>query len=181
MSKKYYLGIDQGTTGTTSLLLDEEWHQKARGYKEHKQYYPHPGWVENDPLEIWENIKAVTESVLIEEGINLDAVKCMGLDNQGETVVLWDNVTGKPVYNAIVWQDRRTARYADELREAHGEMIREKTGLIVDAYFSATKIKWIIDNVEEAREKISRGRINAGTLDAWMIWKLTHGRVFVTD
>lgn len=137
--------------------------------------------MENDPLEIWENIKAVTESVLIEEGINLDAVKCMGLDNQGETVVLWDNVTGKPVYNAIVWQDRRTARYADELREAHGEMIREKTGLIVDAYFSATKIKWIIDNVEEAREKISRGRINAGTLDAWMIWKLTHGRVFVTD
>ncbi|MEA5004646.1 MAG: glycerol kinase GlpK [Christensenella sp.] len=181
MSKKYYLGIDQGTTGTTALLLDEEWNQVGRGYKEHTQYYPQPGWVEHDAMEIWDRLRESVEMGLGDAGITMDDIKCMGLDNQGETVVLWDNVTGKPVYRAIVWQDRRTARDADEIKAGYGDMIREKTGLVVDAYFSATKIKWIIDNVPGVQKDIERHRINAGTLDSWMIWKLTHGRVFVTD
>ncbi|PWJ51091.1 glycerol kinase GlpK [Faecalicatena contorta] len=178
---KYYMGIDQGTTGTTVLILNEEWECLSRGYKEHTQYYPQPGWVEHDPLEIWDRILDAVDMAVKETEINMDDVACMGLDNQGETVVLWDNVTGIPVYNAIVWQDRRTARNADAIAKKHGDMIREKTGLIVDAYFSATKIKWIIENVDGVKEKIERNRINAGTLDTWMIWKLTHGRVFVTD
>lgn len=178
---KYYMGIDQGTTGTTVLILDKEWNLCARGYKEHKQYFPKPGWVEHDSLEIWDKILESVEMAIEIAGVNVDDIACMGLDNQGETVVLWDNVTGMPVYNAIVWQDRRTAREADVIAEKYGEMIREKTGLVVDAYFSATKIKWVIENVPGVKEKIARGRINAGTLDTWMIWKLTHGRVFVTD
>ncbi|MCD8356716.1 MAG: glycerol kinase GlpK [Clostridia bacterium] len=178
---KYYMGIDQGTTGTTVLILDEEWNLCARGYKEHTQHFPKPGWVEHDSLEIWDKILESVEMAIEIAGANVDDIACMGLDNQGETVVLWDNVTGMPVYNAIVWQDRRTAREADVIAEKYGEMIREKTGLVVDAYFSATKIKWVIENVPGVKEKIARGRINAGTLDTWMIWKLTHGRVFVTD
>lgn len=179
---KYYMGIDQGTTGTTVLILDEEWNCISRGYKEHTQYYPKPGWVEHDPMEIWESILASVGMAMEKAEIkNVDDIACIGLDNQGETVVLWDNVTGVPVYNAIVWQDRRTAREADEIAEQYGEMIREKTGLVIDAYFSATKIKWVIENVPEIKEKIKRNRINAGTLDTWMIWKLTHGKVFVTD
>ena len=178
---KYYLGVDQGTTGTTALLLDENWNSVARGYREHTQYFPKPGWVEHNPIEIWEKILETVDMAITESGIKIDDICCMGLDNQGETVVLWDNVTGKPVYNAIVWQDRRTAKEADEIAEKYGAMIREKTGLIVDSYFSATKIKWIIENVEGVKNEIARGRINAGTLDTWMIWKLTHGKVFATD
>ncbi len=181
---KYYMGIDQGTTGTTVLILDEEWNQIARGYKEHTQIYPQPGWVEHDAMEIWESIlDSVKLAVEVAEiGVeNMEDIACIGLDNQGETVVLWDNVTGRPVYNAIVWQDKRTAKEADAIAENHADLIREKTGLVVDAYFSATKIKWVIDHVPGVKEKIDRGRINAGTLDSWMIWKMTHGRVFVTD
>lgn len=179
---KYYMGLDQGTTGTTVLILDEDWNVLSRGYKEHTQYYPKPGWVEHDPLEIWSSILDTVGQATEKAGItNLEEIVCMGLDNQGETVVLWDNVTGVPVYNAIVWQDKRTAKEADEISARHREMIREKTGLIVDAYFSATKIKWVIDNIPGVKEKIARNRINAGTLDSWMIWKLTHGQVFVTD
>ena len=179
---KYYMGIDQGTTGTTVLILDEEWNQLSRGYKEHTQYYPKPGWVEHDPLEIWERVtEAVAMAVEKANVKNMDDIVCLGLDNQGETVVLWDNVTGVPVYNAIVWQDKRTAREADMIAQRYGDMIREKTGLIADAYFSATKIRWVIDNVPGVKEKIARNRIYAGTLDSWMIWKMTHGKVFVTD
>ena len=179
---KYYMGLDQGTTGTTVLILDEDWNMLSRGYKEHTQYYPKPGWVEHDPLEIWGSILETVDQAAEKAGVtNLEEIACMGLDNQGETVVLWDNVTGVPVYNAIVWQDKRTAKEADEIAAKYKDMIREKTGLVVDAYFSATKIKWVIDNVPGVKEKIARNRINAGTLDSWMIWKLTHGRVFVTD
>ena len=178
---KYYLGLDQGTTGTTALLLDEDWNFIARGYQEHTQYYPKPGWLEHDPMEIWDKILETVESAITQAEIKVDDICCMGLDNQGETIVLWDNVTGKPVYNAIVWQDRRTSREADKIAEKYGELIREKTGLIVDCYFGATKIKWIIDHVDGVKEKIKRGRINAGPMDSWMIWKLTHGRVFATD
>ncbi len=178
---KYYLGIDQGTTGTTALLLDGNWDIAARAYKEHKQYYPKPGWVEHDPVEIWDRILETSKLAAAEAGISVEDITCIGLDNQGETVMVWDRVTGIPVYNAIVWQDRRTARLADEISEKHGEMIREKTGLVVDAYFSALKIKWIIENVDGVKEKIKQGRIIAGTLDTWMIWKLTHGQVHATD
>ena len=181
MTKKYYLGLDQGTTGTTALLLDENWNVAARGYKEHTQYYPNPGWVEHDPIEIWDSILEAIDIALKQAGTDAHHIACIGLDNQGETVMLWDKNTGVPVYNAIVWQDRRTARYADELAAKAGDMIREKTGLVIDAYFSATKIKWILDNVEGAAEKAEKGDIIAGTLDAWMIWKLTHGKAHVTD
>ncbi|MBK5261785.1 MAG: glycerol kinase GlpK [Peptostreptococcaceae bacterium] len=178
---KYYLGLDQGTTGTTALLLDENWNVAAKGYREHTQYYPNPGWVEHDPMEIWDKILESVEMAANIAKVNPSDIKCMGLDNQGETVMLWDKYSGKPVYNAIVWQDRRTSRAADEIAKKYGDMIRAKTGLKVDAYFSATKIKWIIDNVEGVSKKIAEGRIIAGTLDTWMIWKLTHGKVHVTD
>lgn len=179
--KKYYLGLDQGTTGTTVLVFDENWNSVSRGYKEHKQYYPQAGWVEHDPIEIWTAILDSVKMATDEAGITPSDLACIGLDNQGETVMLWDNLTGQPVCNAIVWQDRRTARMVDEIAKTHGDVIREKTGLIPDAYFSGTKIKWIIENVEGVREKIANNRICAGTLDSWMIWKLTHGRTFVTD
>lgn len=179
---KYFLGVDQGTTGTTVLILDGNWNCLARGYKEHAQIYPRPGWVEHDPMEIWQCVLDAVRQAVERAGVtSMDDIACMGLDNQGETVVLWDNVTGAPVYNAIVWQDKRTAKEADEIAARYGDMIREHTGLIVDAYFSATKIKWIIDNVAGVKEKIAQDRINAGTLDSWMIWKLTRGQVFVTD
>ena len=181
MAAKYYLGLDQGTASNTALLLDSKWNVAARGYKEHKQYYPKPGWIEHDPMEIW---GAIFES--IQEAVNLAGAKpeeiaCIGLDNQGETVMVWDKLTGIPIYNAIVWQDRRTARYADSLTAKYGELIRKKTGLMIDSYFSATKIKWILDNVPDAREKAREGRLIAGTMDTWIIWKMTHGRVHVTD
>lgn len=179
--KKYYLGIDQGTTGTTALLLDENWHVAARGYKEQVQHYPHSGWVEQDPMEIWQNIGDTVSQVLTETGISPSEISCLGLDNQGETVMLWERETGIPVYPAIVWQDRRTARAADELAGTYGSMILRKTGLLVDAYFGATKIQWMIQHVEGVSEKIAQGRILAGTMDTWVIWKLTHGRLHMTD
>lgn len=178
---KYFLGLDQGTTGTTVMIFDENWNKVSRGYKEHTQYYPKPGWVEHDPMEIWRNILETIDMATKEAGITEEDITCIGMDNQGETVMLWDKISGVPVYNAIVWQDRRTAEEADEIAKKYGDMIREKTGLIVDAYFSATKIKWIIDNVPGVKEKMKQGRIIAGTLDTWMIWKLTHGRVCATD
>ena len=177
MKKKYYIGLDQGTTGTTTLLLDETWNVVARGYKEHTQYYPKPGWVEHDPLELWQRVMESMSMALSEGGVSAEDVACIGIDNQGETVMLWDKITGAPVYNAIVWQDRRMARYADELTTEYGELIREKTGLMADSYFSGPKIKWIIDNVDGVKEKIKEGRVLAGTLDSWLIWKMTHGKV----
>jgi glycerol kinase len=179
--KKYYLGLDQGTTGTTALLLDENWDCIARVCKEHTQFYPMPGWVEHDPLEIWDRILDVVDTAVKEAEIGVADITCIGLDNQGETVMLWDKTTGIPVYNAIVWQDRRTSSQADRISEQYGEMIREKTGLVVDAYFSATKIKWIIDHVDGVKDKIDHDEILAGTLDSWMIWKMTRGTVHITD
>ncbi len=181
MAKKYYLGLDQGTTGTTALLLDESWNVAARGYKEHTQIYPESGWVEHDPMEIWDAILESINMAIKEAGIESNQIACIGLDNQGETCMVWDKNTGKPVYNAIVWQDRRTARYADQLAEQYGERIRQKTGLVIDSYFSATKIKWILENVDGAMAKAKAGDLIAGTLDSWMIWKLTHGNVHITD
>ncbi len=181
MAKKYYLGLDQGTTGTTVLILDENWQLVSRGYKEHTQYYPKPGWVEHDPMEIWARMLDAVDEAVKQGGIDIKDIACIGLDNQGETCMVWDKTSGKPVYNAIVWQDRRTARDADVLADKAGPMIREKTGLVLDAYFSATKIKWVLDNVKGAMKKAEAGELIAGTLDSWMIWKLTHGAAHVTD
>ena len=133
---KYYLGLDQGTTGTTALLLDENWNVVSRGYKEQTQYYPKPGWVEHNPIELWNAILESTSMAIQEAKIKASDIKCIGLDNQGETVMLWNKISGEPVYNAIVWQDRRASKMADELAKTHLNLIREKTGLVVDAYFS---------------------------------------------
>lgn len=182
MSKgKYFIGLDQGTTGTTALVLNENWDIHSRGYFEHTQHYPKPGWVEHDAMEIWEKTNLAITQALIIGKISINDVCAIGLDNQGETVVLWDKNTGKPVYNAIVWQDRRTSKEADALKEDMGEIIKEKTGLVVDAYFSALKIKWIMDNVPGVREGAERGEVIAGTLDSWLIWNMTNGKVHATD
>lgn len=178
---KYYLGLDQGTTGTTALLLDENWNVVSKGYKEQTQHYPKPGWVEHNPMELWNVILESTNMAIQKANIKASDIKCIGLDNQGETVMLWNKISGKPVYNAIVWQDRRTSVLADDIKHKYKDLIREKTGLIVDSYFSSLKIKWIIDNVEGVKEEIEKGNIIAGTLDTWIIWKLTHGKVHVTD
>ena len=178
---KYYLGIDQGTTGTTSIVFDEEWNICGKGYVEHKQYYPKPGWVEHDPIEIWEKTKESVATALIQAGINANDLRSIGLDNQGETCMAWDKKTGKPIYNAIVWQDRRTAKRADELKEKYNELIAKRTGLTIDAYFSALKIKWILDNISEAKEKADKGDLLVGTLDTWLLWKMTGGEIYVTD
>jgi len=181
MAKKYYLGLDNGTTGTTALLLDENWQQVGRGYKELTQFYPNDGWVEQDAEEIWQSILYAVSVACETAGILPEQISCLGLDNVGETVVLWDRNTGKPVYNAIVWQDRRTARYCDSLKEKYDEYVKERAGVMIDSYFSATKIKWIMDNVPGVKEKVEAGRILASTLDGWIFWKMTHGGLFITD
>ncbi|MCG8606379.1 glycerol kinase, partial [bacterium] len=181
MASRFYLGVDQGTTGTTAMIFDDGWNISSRGYTVHKQHYPKPGWVEHDPIEIWTKTKESIASALAESGLLARELRAIGLDNQGETCMAWDRNTGKPIYNAIVWQDRRTARMADALKQEQGEMITQKTGLQVDAYFSALKIKWILDNVEDAWRKAEKGDLLVGTLDTWLLWKLTGGQVYVTD
>ncbi len=178
---KYYLGIDQGTTGTTALIFNEEWSICGRGYSEHKQYYPKPGWVEHDPIEIWNKTKESVAAALDQAGIKAKDLRAIGLDNQGETCMVWDKSTGKPIYNAIVWQDRRTAKSADELNEKCGNLITKKTGLTVDAYFSALKIKWILDSVKNGWSKVDKGELLVGTLDTWLLWKMTGGQIYITD
>ncbi len=178
---KYFLGIDQGTTGTTSIVFDEEWNICGKGYFEHKQIYPNPGWVEHDPEEIWNKTKESVAEALSQSKINAKELTAIGLDNQGETCMAWDRKTGKPVYNAIVWQDRRTSKQADELKEKYGKLITQKTGLTVDAYFSALKIKWILENVPGTKEKAEKGELLIGTLDTWLLWKMTTEKVYITD
>ena len=179
--KRYFIGIDQDTTGSTALLIDENWDVVASKNVEHMQIYPKPGWVEHDPVEIWNAIQTAAASVLREVGAEPEQIVSIGIDNQGETCMVWDKKTGAPVYNALVWQDRRTAEYADELNGKYGKMITEKTGLGPDAYFSATKIKWILDHVEGIRERAEKGELMAGTLDSYLIWRFTGGEAFITD
>ncbi len=178
---KYFLGIDQGTTGTTSIIFDEKWNICGKGYSEHKQYYPQPGWVEHDPEEIWNKTKKSVVEALNQAKISAKELAAIGLDNQGETCMVWDKKTGKPVYNAIVWQDRRTSKKADELKEEFGDLITQKTGLTIDAYFSALKIKWILENVSGTKEKAEKGDLLVGTLDTWLLWKMTGEKVYITD
>ncbi|WP_276814168.1 glycerol kinase GlpK [Desulfurococcus amylolyticus] len=173
MSDGYILSIDQGTTGTRAILFNHEGLPVKMAYREHRQIYPRPGWVEHDPLEIWVNTRYVIKQVLEGSGVNPGEIKAIGVTNQRETILLWDPETGNPAYNAIVWQDRRTAREVEYLKSKYIDLIRSKTGLVPDSYFSSTKIWWILDHVPGVREKAVSGRVIAGTIDTWIIWNLT--------
>jgi len=177
---RHVLAIDCGTTGITALVIDEHASVVARGYREFLQHFPRPGWVEHDPGEIWDATVGAIGHALVTAGIEVRDLHAIGITNQRETTVLWDRETLEPVHNALVWQDRRTARRCDEVR-AHEDMIRAKTGLVVDAYFSATKLEWILANVEGGREAAEAGRLAFGTIDTWVIAKLTGGASHVTD
>jgi glycerol kinase len=180
--ESYILALDQGTTSSRALLLDRRGEIVALAQKEFAQLYPRPGWVEHDPRDIWSSQAGVAAEALTRAGVAASAVEAIGITNQRETTIVWDRATGQPVYNAIVWQDRRTAGYCDELKARGLEpMVRAKTGLPVDAYFSATKIRWILDHVEGAREKARSGRLAFGTVDAWLLWHLTRGALHATD
>ena len=182
MTKKYVLALDQGTTSCRAILFDRESNIVGVAQKEFTQHYPKPGWVEHDPEEIWSTQYGVIAELMARYNVNPEEIAAIGITNQRETTVVWDKATGKPVYNAIVWQCRRTAGICDELK-AKGleEKVRYKTGLVIDAYFSGTKVKWILDNVEGAREKAEKGELLFGTIDTWLVWKLTGGKVHVTD
>ena len=180
--KKYILSFDQGTTSSRAILFDKAGTIIATAQQEFTQIFPKSGWVEHDAMEIWGTQSGVARQVLEETGTRPDEVAAIGITNQRETTVVWDKNTGKPVYNAIVWQCRRTASICDELKaKGWTDTIRKKTGLIIDAYFSGTKIKWILDNVAGARERAERGELLFGNIDTWLIWNLTRGKVHVTD
>lgn len=182
MSKKYIMALDQGTTSSRAILFDKEGNVVATSQKEFTQFYPKIGWVEHNPMEIWGSQSGVMREVLETNSIRPEEVCAIGITNQRETTIVWDKNTGKPIYNAIVWQCRRTSEICDELKgKGYEKLIKDKTGLILDAYFSATKIKWILDNVEGAREKAENGELLFGTVDTWLIWNLTRGKVHVTD
>jgi len=179
---KYILALDQGTTSSRAILFDENGIIISSAQKEFTQIFPQPGWVEHDPMEIWQTQSSMAKEALESASLNASDAAAIGITNQRETVVVWDRKSGKPIYNAIVWQDKRTAGYCDELKsQGHADMIRLKTGLVVDAYFSGTKVKWILDNVEGAREKAESGELAMGTIDTWLIWNFTEGRLHVTD
>ena len=182
MDRKYIMALDQGTTSSRAILFDKEGNVVATSQKEFTQFYPKIGWVEHNPMEIWGSQSGVMREVLETNSIRPEEVCAIGITNQRETTIVWEKSTGKPIYNAIVWQCRRTSEICDELKEKGSEkLIKDKTGLILDAYFSATKIKWILDNVEGAREKAENGELLFGTVDTWLIWNLTRGKVHVTD
>jgi glycerol kinase len=177
----YILSIDQGTTSSRAILFNREGSIVAVSQKEFEQIYPKPGWVEHDPLEIWSSQVSVVTEAIAKAGLNSIDIHAIGITNQRETTVVWDKETGLPIYNAIVWQDRRTSDYCDSIRTEHGDMIRQKTGLIIDSYFSATKVRWILENVPGARLKAMQGKLLFGTVDSWLIWKLSGSATHVTD
>ena len=177
---KYILALDQGTSSSRAIVFDHEGNIRSTAQLEFTQYFPKPGWVEHNPMEIWSSEAAVIAEAITKIGINGKDIAGIGITNQRETTIVWDAETGEPVYNAIVWQDRRTSEFCDTLRDK-ADFIREKTGLIVDAYFSGTKIRWILDHVPGAREKAEAGKLRFGTVDSWLVWQLTRGEVHVTD
>ena len=181
--KKYIIALDQGTTSSRAIVFDKEQNIFGVSQKEFTQIYPNQGWVEHNPLEIWASQYGVLQEVIAKTNITQEEVAAIGITNQRETTIVWDKNTGEPVYNAIVWQCRRTAAIIEELKEDNefGEYVKENTGLLLDAYFSGTKIKWILDNVEGARERAEKGELLFGTVDTWLVWKLTNGKVHVTD
>ena len=180
MEKKYILSLDQGTSSSRAIVFDHDGSICSVAQKEFTQHFPKPGWVEHDPMEIWASEAAVIAEAISTIGINGLDIAGIGITNQRETTIVWDAETGVPVYNAIVWQDRRTADFCETLRP-YADKIRRKTGLIIDAYFSGTKIRWILDNVPGAREKAEAGKLRFGTVDSWLVWQLTRGEVHVTD
>ena len=182
MKEKYIIALDQGTTSSRAVLFNSSGEISGISQKEFNQHFPNPGWVEHDPHEIWNSQWEVFENVLQENNVEPQQIAAIGITNQRETTVIWDKSTGEPVFNAIVWQDRRTASICESLKEKGLEdYIKENTGLVIDAYFSGTKAKWILDNVEGAREKAENGDLLFGTVDTWLIWKLTKGKVHATD
>jgi glycerol kinase len=177
----FILALDQGTTSSRAILFDRSGNMAALAQKEFTQIYPQPGWVEHDGAEIWSTQVSVAAEAIVKAGITPKEVAAIGITNQRETTLIWDRESGKPIYNAIVWQDRRTAAYCDSLKKDYSKIIQTKTGLVIDAYFSATKIKWILDNVPGARQKAEQGTLAFGTVDSWLIWNLTGGKVHATD
>ncbi len=182
MEEQFIVSLDQGTSSSRAIVFDRKGQIRSVAQQEFRQIFPQSGWVEHDPQEIWSSQASVLAGAITSIGINGLNIAAIGITNQRETTIVWDRETGNPVYNAIVWQDRRTSAYCDSLKaEGKTEFIREKTGLIIDAYFSATKIKWILDHVEGARRKAEEGRLVFGTVDSWLIYRLTRGEVHVTD
>ncbi len=180
--KGFILAIDQGTTGSTALLFNTEGQEVSRAYREIRQIFPKPGWVEHDPIDILQSCNTVADEAVQKANISFSMLKGLGITNQRETTIAWDRKTGQPVYNAIVWQCRRTAEMCDELKQKGMEqVIREKTGLPIDAYFSATKIRWILDNINDGQQRAENGELLCGTVDTWLIWNLTAGKVHITD
>ncbi len=179
---QYILALDQGTTSSRAIVFDKEGKIVALAQKEFKQYYPRSGWVEHDAQEIWSSQLAVATEAVAQAGLKASSIAAIGITNQRETTIIWDRSTGRPIHPAIVWQDRRTANYCDSLKkQGHSETIREKTGLPIDAYFSASKINWLLENVDRAREKAENGELAFGTVDSWLVWNLTGGEKHVTD
>ena len=179
---KYIMALDAGTTSNRCILFDEKGEICSIAQKEFTQYFPKPGWVEHDANEIWSSQLGVAVEAMAKLGIGADDIAAIGITNQRETTIVWDKSTGEPVYNAIVWQCRRTSEYCDTLKDKGlTDKFREKTGLIIDAYFSGTKLKWILDNVDGVRERAEKGELLFGTVETWLIWKLTKGKAHVTD
>jgi glycerol kinase len=182
MSSHYILALDQGTTSSRSMVFDKQGNVISSAQKEFRQIFPQPGWVEHDAEEIWSTQFGTMAEAVARAGITMKQIAGIGITNQRETTLVWERSTGKPIYNAIVWQDRRTAAFCDELKAAGmGPLINEKTGLVIDAYFSASKLKWILDNVPGARQRAENGELAFGTIDSWLIWKLSGGKIHVTD
>ncbi|WP_125589580.1 glycerol kinase GlpK [Companilactobacillus jidongensis] len=182
MSNEYIMAIDEGTTSTRAIIFDKQGSKVADAQREFTQHFPEPGWVEHDANEIWNAVQSTIANVFIESGIKPNQIKGIGITNQRETTVIWDKKTGLPIYNAIVWQSRQTTDIANKLKEdGYDDMIHEKTGLLIDSYFSATKIRWILDHVEGAQERAEKGELLFGTIDSWLLWKLTGGATHVTD
>ncbi|RDV16786.1 glycerol kinase [Pontibacter diazotrophicus] len=179
---QYLLALDQGTTSSRAIVFNQQGKVVTDAQRDFEQKFPKPGWVEHDPMEIWTSQAAVATEAMMKAGLSAHQVAGIGITNQRETTILWDRNTGEPLYNAIVWQDRRTSAYCNELKErGKSDMVRDKTGLIIDAYFSATKIKWILDHVAGARDKAAKGEVCFGTVDSWLIWKLSNGSTHCTD
>lgn len=176
------MAIDQGTTSSRAIIFDHDGNKVAISQQEFPQYFPRPGWVEHDPLEIWDSVQSVISNVMIKSQIKPYKIAAIGITNQRETTVIWDRHTGKPIYNAIVWQSKQTSDIAEQLiKDGYKDMIHKKTGLVIDSYFAATKIKWILDHVPGAREKAAKGDLMFGTIDTWLLWKLSGRRVHATD
>ena len=179
---KYILALDQGTTSSRAIVFDKQGRVCGKAQQEFKQIYPKPGWVEHDPHDIYGSQVGVISEALIRAGVSVDSIAAIGITNQRETTFVWERATGRPVYNAIVWQCRRTADYCEELkRDGLADMIYQKTGLVLDAYFSATKLKWILDNVDDARGRAEKGELLFGTVDTYLMWQLSKGKIFATD